>query len=125
MTCDVQTSDSRPLSISWIVRGSITDRGSSSSARVSVGNMPVELPPGSLGLCFCPGQQQKRGNHSRLERDMAADLGRLASHFGVTTIVNLLSDMELRVGGHACMQVQAGAGHACGGTPNADATGPH
>jgi len=53
--------------------------------------------PGSLGLCFLPGNRSVRGNHTRLERDMGEDLGRLRTRFGVATVVNLLSNMEMRV----------------------------
>ncbi|KAG1659546.1 hypothetical protein FOA52_015350 [Chlamydomonas sp. UWO 241] len=78
---DVETSVSRPITVSWIVGG---DGGLAGPG------------PGSLCLCFCPGKCGKRGNHSRLERDMVTDLGRLVTRYGVTTVVNLLSDMELR-----------------------------
>lgn len=69
----VRTSDSHPMNVSWV-------------AKSNTG--------GGFGLTFCPGKTASRGN-IRWCRSLDADLDRLKTHFGVTTILCLLSQAEL------------------------------
>lgn len=67
----VQTSENRPITVSWIL-------------------------PDQLGLCFCPGKCHTRGG-VKLERNLKTDLCRLKDCYNVQCIVCLLNDAELRV----------------------------
>ena len=96
----VETSESRPITVSWILRPELGLSGSEegspaascSGERRSIGHAGA----GWLGLCFCPGKRHVRGG-KRLERSLESDLQRLKDNFHVEVIVCLLNDAELRV----------------------------
>mmetsp|Transcript_20204 Transcript_20204/g.51172 ORF Transcript_20204/g.51172 Transcript_20204/m.51172 type:complete len:206 (-) Transcript_20204:82-699(-) len=73
-----RNSDTHPISISWVAG-------------------PEDAPciSGRLGLCYCPGKKVLRGGIQH-DRDLAKDLRVLRDTHGVTTIVCLLNDAELR-----------------------------
>lgn len=89
------TSETHPMRLSWV---------SATGADGGGGG-------GRLGLCFCPGKQiqrsRLRAGHEEsgqpIMRDLGADLRRLRQHYGVTQLVCLLNDAELRSLGVRCV----------------------
>lgn len=69
----VKTSQTHPMNVSWVVKSNTGGR---------------------VGLTFCPGKKVHRGGVYWC-RSLDADLIRLKSDFGVTTVVCLLSQAEL------------------------------
>ena len=83
-----RTSASHPITVSWL---------DAADAR-----------EGALGLCYCPGKNVVREG-VRWARDLQRDLQHLISAHGVTVVVCLLSDAELRalgVGRDYCSAVR-------------------
>ena len=115
----VETSESRPITVSWIIRGDSechpTSCSGSNAQAVSMRDNPHlgftnphlgftnGLPTaqavkvsGKMGLCFCPGKQHARdGKH--ISRSLDSDLVRLKERYGIQCVVCLLNDAELRV----------------------------
>lgn len=94
-----RNSDSHPITISWIA-----------------GPEDSQVIAGRLGLCYCPGKKVGVQDNDHLQhdahqlwvvqvvrsgvthdRDLSKDLHTLREVHGVTTIVCLLNDAELRV----------------------------
>ncbi|KAJ1488887.1 hypothetical protein T484DRAFT_1781887 [Baffinella frigidus] len=70
----VKTSSSHPITVSWV---------------------DASKPDGCIALSYCPGKNLVRDG-IRWERSLAADLAHLKNAHGVTVVVCLLSDAELR-----------------------------
>lgn len=87
----METSESRPITVSWILRPD--PAGTAGESTTCSGNSGIG---GSLGLCFCPGKRHVRGG-KKLERDLQTDLKRLKNHYLIECLVCLLNDAELRV----------------------------
>ena len=73
--CVLRTSETHPLRIDWIV------------------DAPAN---GRIGMTFCPGKIQDFAMTGRWQRDLAVDMGRLAS-LGTTHLLCLLEPWELDV----------------------------
>ena len=94
---NVETSDSKPITVSWIVRGSeASSSGGGSHAAPQQPHAQIPVVSGALGLCYCPGKQHTRGGR-RIARSLDADLSHLREHHKVDCLVCLLNDAELRV----------------------------
>ena len=87
----VETSDSRPITVSWIIGG-----GGAAGPPASCSDAPCVWAHGMMGLCFCPGKQHVRGGRC-LARSLDLDLARLKQKYGIQCVVCLLNDAELRV----------------------------
>ncbi|GAX79898.1 hypothetical protein CEUSTIGMA_g7338.t1 [Chlamydomonas eustigma] len=90
-----ETSISRPISVSWIVQGTLNVIASACTSSVTKHASGSNDITGKLGLSFCPGKQHKRGGR-HIRRDLDTDLAALKHDFLADCIVCLLNDSELR-----------------------------
>ena len=93
---NIETSDTKPITVSWIIRGSEALSSGGGGHAPQQPHAQVTVVSGALGLCYCPGKQHSRGGR-RIARSLDTDLSRLREHHKVDCLVCLLNDAELRV----------------------------
>mmetsp|Transcript_11085 Transcript_11085/g.46079 ORF Transcript_11085/g.46079 Transcript_11085/m.46079 type:complete len:236 (+) Transcript_11085:2441-3148(+) len=87
----VRTSETHPISVSWVLGSRAEAPPPSSEAAACAGSGSG----GSLALCYCPGKRLVRDG-VEWRRDMRADAQRLRKDHGLGALVCLVSDFELR-----------------------------